>query len=268
MDNWLLASVLIAAGLLVTTVVINRRRVRAWDRQGDPAHGIVVFVEPVRWLFVIWGFVPFCRGLRRAGGGHQVKLFRWCTTAGALLVVPDLVRKARLQRKAVRLARVIDNLAMMNPEQRIHLVGYSSGCYLALEACKHLLNSESLGAVVLMAGSISPRYRWEDLRGRLRHVHSFHSAADLITAIGPTLFGSNDHHWGPACGTVGFAGAPPFVEQRSWRLTDVLLGYFGDHFTIVSPAFVARNIAPILIGREAPDRPRTQAHTIDGPVLT
>jgi hypothetical protein len=30
---------------------LNRRGVRRYDGTGDPSLGIVVFVEPVRWLF-------------------------------------------------------------------------------------------------------------------------------------------------------------------------------------------------------------------------
>ena len=76
--------VALAALIWAVGVIVNRSRVRHHDGTGDPSAGIVVFVEPIRWLFVIWGFARFCRGLRRAGQRHRVYLFRWCSIAGAL----------------------------------------------------------------------------------------------------------------------------------------------------------------------------------------
>lgn len=238
----------ILGGLLLWSValLVNRRRVASCDGSGDPRDGIVVFVEPVRWLFIIWGFAPFCRGLRRAGERRQVRLFRWSSSLGALLVIPDLMRRGRLERRARRLARFIDQLALLHPGVEIGIVGYSSGGYIALEACKHVSRGTPVGCVVLLAASASPSYAWEGLGTRTAFVHNFHSVLDVINMVGPSLFGSNDRKWGPGCGAVGFRSAPSTVRQRAWTPADVRLGYLGDHFTITSPAFVATHVAPIL----------------------
>ena len=128
------------------------------------------------------------------------------------------------------------------------LVGYSSGCFVTLEACRRVRRPETLGKVLLLSGAVSPGYAWGELADRLDDVTSFHSWLDGISGLGPLLFGGNDRRWRPGCGTVGFADPPPMVRQRRWRPADVWLGYFGDHFTIAAPRFVAAQMAPILGG--------------------
>ncbi len=247
------AVLLASAAILLTSwslaVRINRQGVRGHDGTGDPGQGIVVFVEPVRWLFVIWGFTSFARGCRQGGSGQYLRLFRWGGTAGALLVIPDLVRRRRLERRARQLARFVDQLAAEHPESAIHLVGYSTGGYIALQACRYLRSEARVGSVVLLAASVSPDYAWDGLGERVGEVHSFHSCLDAINILGPLLFGGNDRKWGPACGAVGFKSPPEVVNQRGWRPADVRLGYWGDHFTITSPAFVAEEVVPCVGGR-------------------
>ena len=242
-----LVLLVMVAAIWLAAVQISRRRVRACDGSGDPNHGIIVFAEPVRWLFVVWGFAWFCRGLRRAGCRQQVRLFRWCGAAGALLVLPDFVRRRRLRRKARRLARFLEQTAEQHPEQPIHVVGYSTGSFLVLEALKQVGPQVRLGEVILLAAAVSPGYEVNDIAGRVPRVHSFHSYADfLISGLGPLLFGSNDGHWGPGCGMVGWRNSDGFVVQHPWSASAIPLSYFGDHFTITAPAFVAKRIAPIL----------------------
>ncbi|GMU23644.1 MAG: hypothetical protein AMXMBFR13_37220 [Phycisphaerae bacterium] len=232
------------------SVCINRRRVRAFESRGDCSGDTIIFVEPVRWLFVIWGFASFCSGMRRAGWKGQLRLFRWSGTAGALLVIPDLIRRGRLLQKAERLALAVSRCIRENPERRIHLIGYSTGCYIVLEACRRLIHQDNLGQVVLLAPTVSPEYDLTTLSGGPQTIHTYYSKADLINGIGPLLFGSNDRRWGPASGTLGFRDPPGFVRQRAWRLRDVRLGYLGDHFTLLSQWFVAQEVAPVLVGGE------------------
>ena len=243
--NWLLT--LCGATILwLVAVLVNRRNVRAHDGSGSSDADLIVFVEPVRWLFVIWGFAPFCRGLRLAGCTAHVRLFRWSGIAGSLLVIPDLVGHRRLLRKAKRLARQLDASAAERPGRRIHLIGYSTGSYVALEACKGMTKPGDIRTVVLLASTVSPGYQLEDLAGHVQRLYSFHSPLDFINLIGPMLFGSDDRRWGPAGGAIGFRRLPPWAGQRSWRLQDTATGYLGDHFTVVAPRFVARHVTPLL----------------------
>lgn len=229
----------------IAILLLNRRRAGQWDGNGDASRGIVLFVEPVRWLFVIWGFGWFCSGLRRAGGRQQVRLFRWSSAAGALLVVPDLVRQGRLDWQAQRLARLIARLEEEHAGVPIHVVGYSTGAYVAAEACKRAPRSDTPRRLILLAASASPDYDWSGLR--TLSVYSFYSPLDAINVVGPLLFGANDRRWGPAGGAVGFRQSPGFLRQRSWTWSDLRLGYLGDHFTVTIPSFVARHVAPLLI---------------------
>jgi hypothetical protein len=245
-NAWILVGLSAFAACWGLGLWFNRRGVRRYDGRGDPSHGIVIFVEPVRWLFIVWGFSSFCRGLRRSGYRGRTHLFRWCTTAGALLVVPDLARRKRLHARAEELAGMIQSLAAAHPRSAIDLAGYSSGCYIALEACRRIQSPQTVRQVVLLAGATSPAYRLETLAGSVRRIYTFHSAIDVITGLGPLVFGSNDRRWGPACGTVGFRCRWPFVVQRGWRPADVRHGYLGDHFSVTSSRFVAARIAPLL----------------------
>jgi len=222
--------------------------VRELDGSGDLDQGIVVFVEPVRWLFVVWGFVPFVRGLRRAGCGHGVRLFRWSGRAGALLVLPDLMRRRRLLAKARRLARFLDRLAEDHPGRTIHLCGYSSGCYLVTEAIQHVRRPESVGAAVLLASTLSPGYALHDVAGRVRALRSFHSPLDFfINGLAPRLFGCNDRLRAWSSGMVGFTSPPSGVSQHTWTPADIRLGYLGDHFSITASRFVAARVAPVIL---------------------
>lgn len=225
----------------------NRSRLHRYDGSGDAAKGIVIFVEPLHWLFIVWGFAPFCRGLRRAGGEHHIRLFRWGGRAGALLVIPDFVRRNRLLRKSERLARFILDVTEQHPGRTIHVVAYSTGCFIAAEALKRIERTVPIGEVVLLAGALSPGYDVVPLLSRVQRIHCFHSRLDfVISGLGPLLLGSNDGRFTPACGMVGLRAAPELVTRHGWTPNAIRTGYLGDHFTITSSAFVAKQIAPIL----------------------
>ncbi len=243
---------LAVAGVWALAVGINRRGIAAALRPVSDDAGTIVFVEPVRWLFIIWGLVPFVRGLRRGGCRMNVELHRWCTTAGALLVVPDLVRRQRSLRQAKRLAALLERL-LRERFGPLYLVGYSSGTFIALEACRRLSTPDALHRLVLLAGSTSPDFAWEGLDRVIREASSFHSPLDIIAGVGPALFGTNDRRWSPGCGTVGFRHPPSWLTQRRWRPGDIRRGYLGGHFTVTAPAFVQHEIAPLFNRPTTPD---------------
>ncbi|MFH0983886.1 MAG: hypothetical protein V2A79_20420 [Planctomycetota bacterium] len=249
---WFILALALLVVVWTLALLRNGRRTRTCDGSGDPDRGLIVFVEAVRWLFIVWGFAAVCRGFRRGGCGHLIRLFRWSGRGGALLVLPDFLRRRRLLAKADRLARFLDGLAAQYPGRPIHLIGYSTGCYLVLEALKRRVWSDPLdpppiGQVILLAGAVSPDYPLHSLAAGARGVHTFHSPLDfMISGLAPLLLGTNDGRRSLGCGMIGFHGAPGSVEQRAWSPRAMRLGYFGDHFSITAPAFVARQIAPIL----------------------
>lgn len=226
---------------------VNRRRVRYYDGTGDSRRGVVVFVEPVRWLFVVWGFNGLCRALRGAGFDHAVHLYRWSHAAGSLLVLPDLIRRRRLDAKAARLARFLDALAREHPGSPIHLIGYSTGVYIAFEAVKRLTPGVRIGQVIALHGTASPGYDLAEVVRRASGVVNVYGRPDcLINGLAPMLLGTNDRVHTPACGMVGLRHTAPNLEQRPWRASDARLGYFGDHFTVVSTRWLREYVVPKL----------------------
>jgi pimeloyl-ACP methyl ester carboxylesterase len=246
----MLTCVVIAVGAVaavwMAAVWWNRRVVRRHDGSGDPSEGIIIFVEPVRWLFIIWGFVAACRGLRQAGLKHAIHLFQWSHTAGSLLVLPDLMRRRRLDAKAGRLVRLLADLASSHPNSTIHIIGYSSGAYVAFEAVKALPQWLRLGRVIAMHGTVSPEYDLAPVAARAGVVNIYSRIDCLINGLGPLLFGTNDRVHTFACGMVGFRGGTSAVEQHRWSWADARDGYWGDHFTVMSSAWICRNIGPLL----------------------
>jgi hypothetical protein len=245
------STVLIAAAMAVVVwagaLWINRRRVERYDGRGDPQCGVVVSVEPVRWLFIVWAFNAVCRALRRAGCGHAVYLYRWSRAAGSLLVLPDLMRRHRLDAKATRLAGVLEELARGHPEVDIHVIAYSTGVYVAFGAVKRLPPGIRVGHVIALHGTVSPGYDVAGVTKRSTGVLNVHGRVDfLINGLAPLLFGTNDRIHSPACGMVGLRRAAPGLEQRRWRPGDARFGYFGDHFTVASSAWLREHVVPRL----------------------
>lgn len=225
---------------------LNRRGVTRYDGSGDPKRAVVIYVEPVRWLFIVWGFNGLCRAIRKAGVSHAVHLFRWSRTAGSLLVLPDLMRRERLDAKAKRLARLIDRLASEHPHSTIHLVAYSTGVYLAFEAVQQV-EPNRIGRIIALHGTVSPTYDVSRAASRTKGILSVHGRPDcLINGLGPLLFGTNDRQHALACGMVGLRDSPPGLEQHAWRPADARLGYLGDHFTVMSSAWLRRHVVPKL----------------------
>lgn len=257
----LLAWMALVGVLWTFAVIVNRRAVRRENGAGDPRDGVLLFVEPVRWLFVIWGFGPFCRGVRRSGWKGQIRLVRWSSGAGSLLVFPDVVRQKRLSKRADKLARLIERVAADYPESPIHLVGYSSGCYIVVEALRRLERVRATTAC-LLAATISPTYSLDVARRNVDRLQHVYSPLDLINLLGPLVTGTNDRQWTPACGSVGFRLSSSSIVQRRWRWTDVGSFYLGDHFSIVSPRFVCKHFAswltcetPLNLLQETPHEP-------------
>lgn len=236
-------TIAVVLGLLYTGAGLSRLLAHRSAGQGDVAHGIVIFVEPVRWLFLSWGFPSVVRGVRWAGRKHHIEIFRWSGVSGSLFVVPDLVAQQRLLWQSQRLTRRLNELRRQHPHVPIHLVAYSSGCYIALEACKQMNPGELKGMLSLLSPAVSSTYDLTALKFRVTSVRVFHSKLDVINGIGTLIFGTNDRRFQLSSGVVGFHNPPDFVEQHAWRPEDVRLRYFGDHFTVTSPWLIQRCIA-------------------------
>lgn len=245
---WLSGTItLVVIAVWAIAVAINRACVTRYHGRGDGTTGIVVFVEPVRWLFVVWGFGGACRGLRRAGIPHAIHLFQWSNRAGSLFVLPDLMRQCRLNRKAKRLAKFIEQLVKDHPGVPIHLIGYSTGVYVACEAIKVLPPDVRVGRMIALHGTVSSDYELTEVLARTDSVINVYSRGDwIINGLGPLLFGTNDRVHAVACGMVGFRRPREGLVDRPWSWNDIRKGYFGDHFTVMSSVWIRDQIAPLL----------------------
>ena len=158
------------------------------------------------------------------------------------------MRRHRLDAKAVRLARFIEELSREHPASTIHLIGYSTGVYLAFEAIKQVSSTIHIGQVIALHGTVSPDYDMTEVARRATGVLTVHGRPDwLINGLGPLLFGTNDRVHTAACGMIGLRSVPAKVQQRPWRLGDTRMGYFGDHFTVMSCAWLQANVIPRLM---------------------
>jgi pimeloyl-ACP methyl ester carboxylesterase len=143
---------------------------------------------------------------------------------------------------------LLGRLAAETPGSTIHLVGYSSGGYVALEAAKRASPGVPISRVIVLHGTVSPAYDLSKVTARAAVLNVYGPCDVFINGLGPLLFGTNDRVHGPACGLVGFRAAVPGLTQRSWRWRDIGEGYVGDHFTVMSRNWIARHIAPQLVG--------------------
>lgn len=239
------------AALWAAAVWRNGRRTARHIGRGDARAGSVLFVEPVRWLFIVWGFNAMFAALRREGLGHSVHLFRWSRSAGSLLVLPDLMRRHRLDVKARRLARRIETLFVSHPGAPLHVVAYSTGVYIAFEAIRQLAPGARLTSVIALHGTVSPHYDVAGVASRAGVVLNVYGRKDwLINGIGPWLFGTNDRVHSPACGMVGLRDVSANVQQRAWQPSDWRQGYWGDHFTVMAVPWLRAHVVPILVASE------------------
>ena len=214
--------------------------------------GLVIFTESIRWLGVRWGLGPMRQGLRRAGIDAEVLYWRWHETWRGWTVLPAIMDQPMLHREAQRLADFIATTRREHPNRPIYLMGYSCGAFVALRALELLPTDVQVDAVVFLAAAFDPDHDLTAAMSRVRgNIVNCSSVLDfLIVGAGTCLFGTADRTFGPSAGMVGLRHASandPRVVQVRWGPGMMAQGYFGDHFTVAAPEFVARHVAPLLM---------------------
>lgn len=220
---------------------------------GDPHEGIVLFIEPLRWLGVRWGRCETAAGLRRAGFGGVFQFWAWDPTWRAMLVLPTIAARGFLDRQAQRLADRLIELRQTCPDRPIHVIGYSCGCFVAVRAVELLPKHVHVDSLSLLAAAISPK---RDLNPAARRVRGpvivSSSALDMVVGLGTLLVGTADRVHTPSLGTLGYRGSPcdKLVSLR-WRPAWIRWGHWGSHFTAPAEMFIAECIAPAMgLGRQ------------------
>ena len=215
---------------------------------GDPAKGVVLFAESLRWLGVRWGRCEAGRGLRRAGFEGQYLFWDWDPTWRAVLVLPTIAAPRFLDEQARRLAERIGELRRGDPLLPIHVMGYSCGGFIAVRALELLAGDVQVDSCALLAAAFSP---WRDLRPAASHVRGrivvASSPVDVVVGLGTLAVGTCDRSYCPSIGALGYLGpACEKVAPLRWRPEWIRLGHWGGHFSAPATAFVAERVAPLM----------------------
>ncbi len=232
---------------LVLSIAFSLRLGR--DPGGDPAPGLVIFVEPVRAFGVRWGQRSLCAGLRRAGFAGEIQYWQWQQAWRAWLILPVIMGRRILQREAERLAECVARRRREGPDRRIYLIGYSAGGFVVARALEMLPEGVKVDAAALLAPAVDPRRDLEapagHVRGKLLVVSSLLDW--VIVGLGTLLLGTCDRRHTPSMGMVGPRGpAAENVAEIRWRPRLLRLGHFGGHFSTTACGFVAGRLAPAM----------------------
>jgi pimeloyl-ACP methyl ester carboxylesterase len=215
---------------------------------GDSRQGVILFVEPLRWLGVRWGRCEAAAGLRRAGFAGEFVFWEWDPTWRAMLVLPTIAAPRFLDRQAQRLADRIKELRQANPDRPIHLMGYSCGGFVAVRALELTADEIQVDSLVLLAAAFSPGRDLNPAAGHVRGpVIVGSSMLDIVVGLGTLMVGTADRKFTPSIGTLGYRGpACRKITSLRWRPSWIRWGHWGSHFTAPAERFVSECIAPAL----------------------
>lgn len=155
--------------------------------------------------------------------------------------------------------RIVDYKAE-HPGAPVYLIGHSGGTAIAVWTAEALPAGVEIEGMFLLASSLSPGYNLSraiaKTRGQIVNVYSSHDNA--LLGNGTSIIGTMDGRHSPSAGKLGFSGRGGFgyngkLVQIGWTPAMRKAGYFGDHFSVCSSAFVADYLAPRMEG--LPDRP-------------
>ncbi len=222
------------------------------DPGGDRNKGLAIFVESIRWLSVAWGRRGVASGLRQGGFEGQFLHWRWHEAWRGWLVLPALADAEFLRRQARRLAEFIVRQKQQFPQAPVYLVGYSCGAFVMAQALEMLPEAVQVDGAAMLAAAVAPDRDLEPAARRVRGKFIVCSSINdwLICGLGTLIFGTADRRHSLSAGMVGPRRAPgPNTVRVRWRPAMIRLGYTGGHFSAPAAAFIARHVAPPLLGR-------------------
>ena len=188
------------------------------------------------------------RGLLSAGVRSAMPIYRWgrpIPLAGVLLNQADFIGN-RLA--GGRIARFIENYQDSHPGRSVWLVGHSGGGGIAVFAAEELEENRQIDGLVLLSASISGNYNLTKALGRCRRgIVNFSSGRDEI--LGATIFiGNVDGGRARSAGLGGFDKHPPGLHEIPWHSGMAASGNHGGHMDSAGSRFVARYVAPWVMG--------------------
>lgn len=219
------------------------------NETGDPAKGLVIFAESIRWVGIPWGRHTCLTGLRKAGFRGEFRYWRWHATWRGWLVLPAIMNYAMIEREAKRLADCIVEEKRNHPGKPIRLMGYSCGGYIATRALELLPAEVQVESVAILAGAVSP---WRDLRPACNRVTGPYIVSScfldaIILGLGTLLFGTGDRVHTVSQGMVGHRGrAGENLVPLHWRFGMMHTGNVGGHFAAAATNYIAQLVAPMM----------------------
>jgi hypothetical protein len=185
----------------------------------------------------------------------RVERIAWSHGKGAVFL--DLYDADNQQAQGKALAQQVVAYRRQHPEQRICLVGYSSGASIVLAAGEHLPPGAA-DRLVLLSPTVSAKH---DLRPTLRAcregIDTFNSEWDTICLM-MYATGTGDGAGQAVAGRTGFVpvGSSPQdaqlyqgLRQHAWQGAANWSGHNGGHFGCFEPAFLRDRVLPPLLGR-------------------
>lgn len=211
--------------------------------RGDAAQGLTLFVEPLAWLSIKWGFRRFLLAAEILKLSGRIEFFGWSGGWRGWTLLPELVCRKRNLGHAARLAERLTEHARAHPGSPIRMVAYSSGCFVALEAVARLPQDVRVEKLVLLAPTVAPDCDLAAATTRSGKIVCVCSMGDfLINGLATVALGTNDRRHALSAGMVGFSrrdgSADESLRQVRWRPAMVRRGWFGGHFTVSSVAML------------------------------
>ncbi|MGE0607878.1 MAG: hypothetical protein AB7O62_12360 [Pirellulales bacterium] len=226
-----------------------------------------------------WGDLPpdygIAKGLEDADVRSAVELYDW--TASPWRIAHNIRNAAHNRDQALAVADKVVQYQDQYPGRPVHLIGYSGGGGLLIQALEALPENRRIECGVLLAPDLSANY---DLRAALAHtrrgIHNFYSPFDVpVLMVMGTAVGTTDGRHALPGGAIGFY--PPRsldaderseyasqVAQCSYAVGMLRHGHRGGHFGWTNRSFVANRVAPLIerspVNRLPPIEPQL-AHT-------
>lgn len=208
------------------------------DKGGDPEKGLAIWVDPIRFLGGHWGERTSAYGLRKAGFQGQFRYWKWHSWLRGTLVLPAMMDRTFIERKAGELAEFITARRHEHPHAPIYLMGYSAGGFVALRALELLPKDVEVRSAALLSATCDPR---RNLSAVLQHVaHKLVISASLLdfmnSGIATMVFGGADRAKTPAmgmCGALQPRGLKPQrhpkIQHIYWTFSMMRHGLLGQH---------------------------------------
>lgn len=236
------------------------KTVSKFVQDGSPSEGVTFYVGGAGPIGNI-GSIDVPSGLQDAGYRGYTEVFTWQSVTAAI----DQFALARNRGKGAELADRIRMRSRESPRAPIHIIALSAGTGIATFALERLPETVRVKSVVFLASSMSSRY---DLSRALRRVddglYLFYSPDDPILSTLVPYTGTVDRRDAEigVAGLQGFRPPPAALQAADTRELYARVhnvrhrpsfnryGYEGGHIDTTSREFIAKVVAPLLLGDE------------------